>query len=334
MMKKKISRKRSSSNKTHMSQSEKFVGRTELLDWLNDTLHLQYSKIEDCANGAAFCQLIDMVHPSTVPLQRVNFNASLAHESMENLKILQDVFVKNGITAVVDVGSLAKGRYTAALNVLQFLYGYIKTHPIVKGYDPVARRKLFHLSEPGKPKRKAANKGVPVLDKSMSLKKNSSLLRHSIESAASSSIEVEKMAQKAEEDKATIADLKKKLAEANRQMASMKDDYEMMTQERDFYYEKLRKVEEFCQDHEEELAYVKIIDILYETDRARGFVPPDEAELNEQKEKERIEKDIAEGKQYNFDEYSFDENTKDDHPDDFEQEAELPDILKSPPNKD
>ncbi|OHT07693.1 Microtubule-associated protein RP/EB family member 1B [Tritrichomonas foetus] len=305
-----------------MSASDQFIGRTELLDWINDTLKLNYTKVEDCANGAAFCQIVDMVHPSTVPLGRLNFNAILPHESMENLKILQEVFTKNGMTAIVDVGSLSKGRYVAALNVLQFLYQYVKSHPIPKGYDPVARRRQYHLQEPGKPKNKTPSlRAVPVLDKS--LKKSSfKKLNASIESNASnaSSIsaasnaslinQLEKLEGNSAQDKAVIEELRNKIMNLQKINRKLKEDYDMMTQERDFYYEKLRKVEEFCQDNEEDVAYVKIFDILYETDKARGFVPPDEAEMN-------------------MLEYGADEDDElKEMPDDFEAEAELPEILK------
>ena len=40
-----------------------FVSRSELLQWLNSTLHLDYTKLEMAANGAAFCQIIDRIYP-------------------------------------------------------------------------------------------------------------------------------------------------------------------------------------------------------------------------------------------------------------------------------
>ena len=83
-----------------------------------------------------------------------------------------------------------------------------------------------------------------------------------------------------------IAKLRSTITALMKQCKQMKEEAEMMTQERDFYYEKLRKVEEFCEDHDEEPAYENILSILYETDEARGFVSPDEAELLAQQEEE------------------------------------------------
>ena len=51
-----------------------------------------------------------------------------------------------------------------------------------------------------------------------------------------------------------------------------------MNQERDFYYEKLRKIEDFCQDNEDNEMVKLILDILYEADESRGFMPPEDDE--------------------------------------------------------
>lgn len=51
------------------------IGKKGLLDWLNDFYHFNYTKIEECASGAALCQILDSLYPGTVPLAKVNFNA-------------------------------------------------------------------------------------------------------------------------------------------------------------------------------------------------------------------------------------------------------------------
>jgi len=40
-----------------------FVGKNELLSWLNALLTLNYTKVEQCANGAAYCQIMDACYP-------------------------------------------------------------------------------------------------------------------------------------------------------------------------------------------------------------------------------------------------------------------------------
>ena len=47
-------------------------GRTELLEWLNNTLSLspRYSSLEDCADCVAYGQLVAALHPEAVPSSR------------------------------------------------------------------------------------------------------------------------------------------------------------------------------------------------------------------------------------------------------------------------
>lgn len=41
-----------------------FVGRKEIMDWVNGTLELNLSKVEDTCNGAVACQLLDIMYPN------------------------------------------------------------------------------------------------------------------------------------------------------------------------------------------------------------------------------------------------------------------------------
>eukprot|EP01118_Nematostelium_gracile_P019726 TRINITY_DN925_c0_g1_i3.p1 TRINITY_DN925_c0_g1~~TRINITY_DN925_c0_g1_i3.p1 ORF type:complete len:124 (+),score=31.64 TRINITY_DN925_c0_g1_i3:1-372(+) len=77
-----------------------FVGRVELLNWLNEFLQLDYKKIEQVCSGAAYCQLMDALYPGKVPLSKVNFNAKFDYEFTKNFQILQGVFEKCGIEKV------------------------------------------------------------------------------------------------------------------------------------------------------------------------------------------------------------------------------------------
>jgi len=48
---------------TGMMDAAFFVGKNELLSWLNALLTLNYTKVEQCANGAAYCQIMDACYP-------------------------------------------------------------------------------------------------------------------------------------------------------------------------------------------------------------------------------------------------------------------------------
>ena len=40
--------------------------RTELLAWLNDLLQVNYTKIEQCGTGGAYCQIMDSIYGEAV----------------------------------------------------------------------------------------------------------------------------------------------------------------------------------------------------------------------------------------------------------------------------
>ena len=52
-----------------------FVGRAELLDFFNNLLGLNLSKIEQTATGAVACQLTEYIFPGSIQMSRVNWEA-------------------------------------------------------------------------------------------------------------------------------------------------------------------------------------------------------------------------------------------------------------------
>jgi RP/EB family microtubule-associated protein len=51
-------------------------------------IQLNVQTIEDLSSGAAFCQLLDILHHGTVRMHKINWNAKLEHENLANLKLL------------------------------------------------------------------------------------------------------------------------------------------------------------------------------------------------------------------------------------------------------
>lgn len=44
--------------------------RTELIAWLNDLLQINYTKVEQCGTGGAYCQVMDSVFGASAPPSR------------------------------------------------------------------------------------------------------------------------------------------------------------------------------------------------------------------------------------------------------------------------
>jgi RP/EB family microtubule-associated protein len=252
-------------------------GRAELLHWVNELLGISYDKIEDLSNGAAFCQVVDAIHPGSVHLGRVNFPAVTEAEMIENYKILQEAFAKNGITQHIDVPTLVKGKYMAALELCQWLYSYYNQMGCVADYDGPSRRraskckdiKISDAQKAAKPsKTPRTNKlaaATCVLPNALKVKvppargmapaKPEPPPAELPLASGSDSVEIKRL---------------------RKQVSQLGGDVEQRVQERDFYFMKLRKIEEFCQDHEDNSLIKEILDVLYEADEEHGFLPPEE----------------------------------------------------------
>ena len=152
--------------------------RAELLNWLNSTLDLNYTKIEQCGSGAAFCQLMDTI-VGDVPLSKVKFNAKTEYEFRHNYKILQHVFVKNSITKTIDVEKLIRCKLQDNLELLQWIKRYASSNNVPMK-TTVARQPPKQTTKPstGSPESSPINDGpsaAPLISKPRERKSNTPL---------------------------------------------------------------------------------------------------------------------------------------------------------------
>ena len=71
-----------------MMEGAFFVSKGVILDWLNELLDLQLTKIEQCATGAVYCQVMDAIFPGSFSIAKVKFGAKFDYEFVENYKVL------------------------------------------------------------------------------------------------------------------------------------------------------------------------------------------------------------------------------------------------------
>jgi len=276
-----------------------FVGRKEILDWINSTLSLNFTKIEQTAFGGVACQLLDIMHPGKVPLHKVNWGAKQDFEFIANYKILQTSFQKLKIDKYVDVDKLIKGKYQDNLEFMQWFKRFFEmsVSEMPADYDVVAQRarsksgggfnSMHSKGTPATSSTAAPKCGTNTRVGSAPQKENMNARANNQQKSASS--DSKDMKHKAPEDKISgeVASslktenlqLKTKVQEMTRGMSELRQDMDCLEKERDFYFEKLRDIEMMLQDMEENGESTElgksIFAVLYAT--KEGFEPTDES---------------------------------------------------------
>ncbi|OQS00118.1 microtubule-associated protein, RP/EB family [Thraustotheca clavata] len=117
------------------------IGRFELLNWLNEFLETDYTKIEHLADGIAYCQVFDVVFPGKVPLHHVNFHAQYEPEYERNFRILKKE---------IPIKKLVKGVFHEHFDFLNWVHDYIHRTCLDAGknYHGYARREAIMSQQP------------------------------------------------------------------------------------------------------------------------------------------------------------------------------------------
>ncbi|KAJ7491561.1 calponin homology domain-containing protein [Mycena galericulata] len=123
------------------------ASRTELLVWLNELLQINYTKVEQCGTGGAYCQVLDSIYLD-VPMARVKMAAKQEYEYLANYKILQNVLKAKRIDKPIPVENLIKCKMQDNLEFLQWIKRFWDTNYGGGAYDAAARRKRGTTDSP------------------------------------------------------------------------------------------------------------------------------------------------------------------------------------------
>ncbi|TKY55105.1 Microtubule-associated protein RP/EB family member 1B [Spatholobus suberectus] len=220
-----------------MMDSAYFVGRNQILTWINNRLHLNLSRIEEAASGAVQCQMMDMTFPGVVPMHKVNFDAKTEYDMIQNYKILQDVFNKLKIDKHVEVSRLVKGRPLDNLEFLQWLKrccDSVNGGIMNQNYNPVERRAKI-----GKGRNlKCSLKSSKSLQTNMNNSGAKQFRSNGAAGGVNSSVEIQAL---------------------SKEITDLKSAVDLLGKERDFYFAKLRDIEILCQTSEVENVAVRIL---------------------------------------------------------------------------
>jgi len=255
-----------------MMEGAFFVSRSDLLQWVNQLLEVHLTKVEQCASGAIYCQILDACHPGTVAMRKVNWMAKSDHEFIPNYKVLQAAFDKNLIERNIDVDKLIRAKYQDNLEFLQWMKCYWDRQSVAADYDPNPPREgkalpawaqgicgpisaghkenlrpQSHAAD-GLRKQHVASSGPcrtrPTAPRPMTGSRSGSPDMGSSSSRAGRSPPKSSAAVAAAE--AEHEDLKQQLITQQTELNDLKDTLEGLQRERDFYFSKLRSVEVYC----------------------------------------------------------------------------------------
>lgn len=243
--------------------------RTELLQWLNQTLDLNYTKVEKCGTGAVYCQLMDCIY-GNVPMHKVKFeNAITEYDYRNNMKILQAAFNKHGITKSIDVERLVKCRLQDNLELLQwFKRQWLEKKDVNDDYDAKSIRKSTPSSSNLRTASKSTTSAPPsrnitprraspaVNPVSKRIGSNNSLNQKPSISNLNPSTPHQ---QQQQQPNNKVQQLNKDLQEANIEIGGLTEELqeykisvESLETERNFYFNKLREIEILTQNIQEQ----------------------------------------------------------------------------------
>jgi len=262
------------------------MSRQDLVQWVNDSLILNISKIEHLCTGAIYCQFMHMLFDKKMPIKKVKWGSKLEHEYIHNFKLLQESFKRTGTNKVIPVEKLVKGKFQDNFEFVQWFKKYFDANYQGNEYEPVMARGGATLAVAG-------GKGLAPRAHANTTSKVSPGARHSPASRPSvqkshepKSHVASHAAAPAQNNAATeaeIAGLKHQVTALTDEQTELSQTIQALQHERDFYFGKLRQIEMICQEFENQdvdetlkETCAKITEILYATEE--GFASPDEVE--------------------------------------------------------
>lgn len=254
-----------------MMDAAYFIGRKELLDFFNDLLDLNLTKIEQTATGAIACQITELIFPGSIPMSKVNWAARSDYEFVQNYKLLQNAFTKNCVQRHVDVDKLIRAKYQDNLEFCQWLKAFFDQSGCSRGddYDPSAVRargkggtkynETMGSVKSGGGTASTRPRPPTVTSRNVPAALNTAKAKVSTKasSAAGSSDRINQPLRERALNDATklnpVVDVE--LIQKNEELLSKVDELELAVldteRERNFYFEKLRNVEIILQVYQE-----------------------------------------------------------------------------------
>lgn len=118
------------------------LSRKEAVAWVNNLLKSHFTKVEEMASGAAYCQLTHLLFNNSINLRKVKFNPRSEPDILNNWKVLTTAWKNLEIDKPVDVEKMKKAKFQDNMEFLQWFYKFFNANLAVEpdDYDAVAAR--------------------------------------------------------------------------------------------------------------------------------------------------------------------------------------------------
>lgn len=239
-----------------------FVGRTQLLQWINELTHLNYTKIEQTSNGVFACHVFDALYPDLIRFDKVKFYARQQYEVVHNYKILQACFNRANMKRQIDVEKLMKGKYQDNLEFIQWIKAYYESHATEDAinYNGRARREevLANAASASATSSRSTLPDIPAKRSTASVKSPSTPSARPALRTRPKAGGVRGGGAKATKpsggvNRTQVTELKQQVEELTAENERLEGVVTDTETDREFYFNKLRKVEVIIQSTADEI---------------------------------------------------------------------------------
>jgi hypothetical protein len=121
-----------------------FVGRKELIGWIQQHFQPSFQKIEDLGSGVVYCQIIDSIYPECKVMAKVKRDAKIEVDYINNFKQLQKAFSQKKIDRFIEIDKLSKKSFQTNMEFVQARPPSPSSTPATRDCTLAPRRRRGH----------------------------------------------------------------------------------------------------------------------------------------------------------------------------------------------
>ncbi|VDK86073.1 unnamed protein product [Onchocerca ochengi] len=237
--------------------------RNELLAFVNNFLRSNFTRIEELSSGAAYCQLTALLFPGKISLKKVKWNSRNEVDWIANWRILQTAWKDLGVKKTVPVERLLRSKFQDNFEFLQWFKKFFDANYDGHPYDALLARNGEPLPASWAISSRSLASKAPVITR------NNPAITPTRKDSCSA-------VRKTAAGKTSVPNNVALQRKYELMIQELKQDLIELTKQRNFYYDKLRKVEVLCQEADDSptVSREEVLEILYETQE--GFAIIDE----------------------------------------------------------